>query len=157
MLKLEYIENDLDNPKYLFSGSPLLLDYLEPQLAKDENHNPLNEDNAVYLTSSLTIASIYAFGDNLKPQDSNYPVEYATNRVNGLPYVELLNANLDDDLEGYLYVFKNNASFIHNGGPSLQYRSHNKIKPYDIIKIKFKDFKQFYNIKNIEQSNKNIK
>lgn len=42
-----YIENDLDNPKYLFAGSPYLLEYLEPRKAKDENHNPLNEDKSI--------------------------------------------------------------------------------------------------------------
>ena len=39
-MKNEYIENNLDNPKYLFAGSPLLLEYLEPRKAYDENHNP---------------------------------------------------------------------------------------------------------------------
>ena len=83
-MKNEYIENNLDNPKYLFAGSPLLLEYLEPRKAYDENHNPLNEDTAVYLTSSWIIASAYSFGKNEK-----YSGSFETDRIDGNPYVFL--------------------------------------------------------------------
>lgn len=143
-MKNEYIENDLDNPKYLFAGSPYLLKYLEPRKANDENHNPLNEDTAVYLTSSWIIASAYSFGKN-----SNYHGHFETNRIEGNPYVYFENDNLDDDEIGYIYVFeRKNDKFIHNGGRSLQYRCHEKIAPIDMITIRFKDYKNLYNIEN---------
>ena len=143
-MRIEYIENDLDNPKYLFAGSPYLLEYLEPRKAKDENHNPLNEDTAVYLTSSWIIASAYCFGKN-----PEYHGHFETNRIDGNPYVFFENDNLDDEQIGYIYVFeKNNDKFIHNGGRSLQYRCHEKITPIEIITVKFKDYKDLYNIEN---------
>lgn len=147
-MKREYLENDLDNPKYLFSGSPILLEYLEPRKARDDNHNPLNEDTAVYLTSSLVIASAYSFGRNEK-----YKGMFATDRIDGMPYVCFENDLLDGNTTGYIYVFENDKEkFIHNGGESLQYRSHEKIKPIDTICIEYKDFKGFYEIKNKQMS-----
>ena len=141
-MKKEYIENDLDNPKYLFSGSPYLLKYLEPRKANDINHNPLNEDVAIYLTSSLLIASAYSFG-----KSSKYNGQFETDRREGIPYVSFENDSLDDEEIGYIYVFKKDSNnFIHNGGSSLQYRCHEKIMPIEIIPIQFKDYKDFYNI-----------
>lgn len=143
-MKKEYIENDIDNPKYLFSGSPFLLEYLEPRKARDKNHNPLNEDIAVYLTSSWIIASAYSFGKN-----SKYHGSFGTDRIDGNPYVFFENDNLDDEEIGYIYVFENDSKkFIHNGGKSLQYRCHEKITPIEIITVKFKDYKDLYNIEN---------
>ncbi len=143
-MKNEYIENNLDNPKYLFAGSPLLLEYLEPRKAYDENHNPLNEDTAVYLTSSWIIASAYSFGKNEK-----YSGSFETDRIDGNPYVFFENDNLDEEEIGYIYVFeKNSDKFIHNGGRSLQYRCHEKITPIEIITVKFRDYKDLYNIEN---------
>ena len=143
-MKNEYIENNLDNPKYLFAGSPFLLEYLEPRKAHDENHNPLNEDTAVYLTSSWIIASAYSFGKN-----PEYHGRFETNRIDGNPYVFFENDNLDDESIGYIYVFeKNSDKFIHNGGKSLQYRCHEKIIPIDIVTIKFEDYKDLYTIEN---------
>ncbi len=143
-MKNKYIENDLDNPQYLFAGSPYLLEYLEPRKANDETHNPLNEDTAVYLTSSWIIASAYSFGKN-----PNYHGNFETNRIDGNPYVFFENDNLDDEEIGYIYVFeKEDDKFIHNGGRSLQYRCHEKITPIDIITIRFKDYKNLYDIEN---------
>ena len=143
-MNYEYIENNLDNPKYLFAGSSYLLEFLEPRKASDAYHNPLNEDVAVYLTSSLLIASAYSFGRNQK-----YNGQFETDRIESLPYVYFENDYLDDDEIGYIYVFKNDSNkFIHNGGSSLQYRCHEKIVPIEIIPIKFKDYKNLYNIEN---------
>lgn len=144
ILKNKYLENNLDNPKYLFSGSPYLLEYLEPRKANDENHNPLNEDFAIYLSSSLIIASAYSFGKN-----PNYVGDFETDRINGNPYVYFENDCLSDEEIGYIYVFEyDKEKFVHNGGRSLQYRCHQKIKPKEIFIIKFKEYKNLYDIRN---------
>ena len=101
----------------------IIEEILKPRKAYDENHNPLNEDTAVYLTSSWIIASAYSFGKNEK-----YSGSFETDRIDGNPYVFFENDNLDEEEIGYIYVFeKNSDKFIHNGGRSLQYRCHEKI------------------------------
>ena len=60
----------------------IIEEILKPRKAYDENHNPLNEDTAVYLTSSWIIASAYSFGKNEK-----YSGSFETDRIDGNPYV----------------------------------------------------------------------
>lgn len=45
--------NDIENPKYLFHGSPKLLEMIEQRQSHDSNNNKLNEDFAVFLTPSF--------------------------------------------------------------------------------------------------------
>ena len=43
----KYLNQDINNPKYLFHGSSFKLDKLEPRQSKD-NENKDNEDNAIF-------------------------------------------------------------------------------------------------------------
>ncbi len=145
----EYINNDLDNPKYLFHGSPLLLSSLEMRQAYDSNGTMENEDLAVFLTSSFIIASAYAFKDKIKEisRELNYDFEIGRDADSNTLIINMCNVNVDDNMEGYIYVTLYDESFEHHGR-SIQYKSHGNIKPIDIVKIRFGDYKQFYNIKN---------
>ena len=49
----EYLNQDINNPKYLFHGSPKKLSILEPKLTNDSNHNKNNIVTAIFLFPSF--------------------------------------------------------------------------------------------------------
>lgn len=146
---INYLSNDLQKPIYLFHGSPRLLDTIEQRQAHDSNGNAENEDFAVFLTSSFIIASAYAFKDRIKELsdglDWNFDIGYDVdnNEVN----IKFENVNIDDDIEGYIYVFPFNENYEHPGR-SIQYKCHENIIPVDVVKVKFADFRRYYQIDN---------
>lgn len=146
---INYLSNDLQKPIYLFHGSPRLLDTIEQRQAHDSNGNAENEDFAVFLTSSFIIASAYAFKDRIKELsdglDWNFDIGYDVdnNEVN----IKFENVNIDDDIEGYIYVFPFDENYEHHGR-SIQYKCHENIKPVDVVKVKFADFRRYYQIDN---------
>ena len=144
-----YLRNNLENPAYLFHGSPKLLDIVEQRQAHDSNGNADNEDFAVFLTSSFIIASAYAFKDKIKELsdglDWNFEIGYDSD--NNKPNIKFENVNIDDDIEGFIYVFPFSADYEHKKG-SIQYKCHDNIKPIDIIKVRFGDFKKYYCVYN---------
>lgn len=150
----KYINNDLNNPKYLFHGSPKLLEEIEQRQATDFTHNLENEDYAVFLTSSYLIASAYAFKDKIKEisNDLRWNFEIGGNSETGEINIIMENVNVDDDLEGYIYVFPFDKTYVHNEN-SIQYKCHKNIRPMDKIKIRFSDFKDYYVI---NQNNKHL-
>ena len=144
-----YLSNDLTKPKYLFHGSPKLLNTIEQRQAHDSNGNAENEDFAVFLTSSYIIASAYAFKDRLKELsdglDWNFEIGYDLDRDE--VKIKFKNVNIDDDLEGFIYVFPFSEKYEHNERSS-QYKCYENIKPIDVVKVKFVDFKKYYQINN---------
>lgn len=142
-----YLNNDLLNPTYLFHGSPKQLEVIEQRQAYDSNGNIENEDYAVFLTSSFIIASAYAFKDRIKELsdvlDWNFEIGY--NSDNNEVDIKFENVNIDDDIEGYIYVFPFNNNYEHSG-KSIQYKCYENIKPIDVIKVRLEDFKKYYNI-----------
>ena len=146
-----YFNNDLNHPTYLFHGSPKLLDVIEQRQAHDSHGNIENEDFAVFLTSSFIIASAYAFKDSIKELsqglDWNFEIGYDADRDDVI--IEFENVNIDDDMEGYIYIFPFNESYEHHGR-SIQYKCYKNIVPIDVVKISFADFKNYYSINNIK-------
>lgn len=142
-----YINNDLNNPKFLFHGSPKLLEVIEPRQSQDLNGNLVNEDYAVFMTSSFVIASAYAFKDKIKELSDglNWNFEIGIELDTGEIMIQMDNVKIDDELEGYIYVFPFDDSYEHEG-QFIQYKCHKNVKPIDVIKIKFSDFKNFYSI-----------
>ena len=69
-------------------------------------------------------------------------------------FVIMDNVNVDDELEGYIYVFDYDDSYTHEGR-SIQYKCHKNVVPIDVVSIKFKDFKKYYSI-NIDKHNKTL-
>ena len=57
------------------------------------------------------------------------------------------NVNIDDDLEGFIYVFPFNGNYEHCE-KTIQYKCFNNIKPIDVVKVRFADFKKYYQIYN---------
>ena len=144
-----YLCNDINNPTYLFHGSPKKLEVIEKRQSHDSNGNIENIDNAVFLTSSFIMASAYAFKDTIKEMSSNldWEFEISYDSVNNQPNIVFKNVNINDDLVGYIYVFNFNNKYEHTTSSS-QYKCHEDITPIDVIKIQFKDFKKFYKIIN---------
>ena len=147
-----YINNSISNPIYLFHGSPKKIDVIEQRQAHDSNNNAENEDFAVFLTSSFIIASAYAFKDSIKELsnglDWNFEIGYDSD--NDKPIIQMNNVNINEDLEGYIYVFPFNNKYEHHT-KSIQYKCHENIKPIDVVKIKLSDFIKYYMI------NENVK
>ncbi len=137
----KYLNNDINNPIFLFHGSPKSLEIIEQGQAYDSNGNKENEDFAVFMTSSFIIASAYAFKDKIKEISEGLDWNFEIGRdsdTNEL-FVIMDNVNIDDELEGYIYVFDYNEAYSHEGR-SIQYKCHENVTPIDVIKIKFKDY-----------------
>ena len=83
-----------------------LLKEIEPRQAIDSNNNLENEDCAVFFTSSFLIASAYAFKDEIKKISADLPwnFEIGGNARTGEINIVMDNINIDDDLNGYIYV-----------------------------------------------------
>ena len=154
-LSNKYLMNSIDNPKYLFHGSPKNLNVIEPKSAADSKHIAENEDNAVFMTPSFILASAYAFKDSIKKMSGNLDWNF---EIGAIPYTNEIyvimdNVIVDDELEGYIYVFDWNDKYEQRKG-MIQYKAHKEMPPIDTIKIKFKDFKKFYTI---NEANENIR
>ncbi len=143
----EYLDNSIENPTFLFHGSPKKLEIIEQRQAYDSSGTRENEDFAVFMTSSFIIASAYAFKDRIKEMSEglDWNFEIGRDASNGQIFVIMSNVNVDDELEGYIYVFDYDDSYTHEGR-SIQYKCHKNVVPIDVVCIKFKDFKKYYSI-----------
>lgn len=151
----KYLMNSVNNPKYLFHGSPKKLKIIEPRNAVDSKHIAENEDNAVFMTPSFILASAYAFKDSIKKMSGNLDWNF---EIGAIPYTNEIyvimdNVIVDDELEGYIYVFDWDDNYKQRKD-MIQYKAHKEMPPIDTIKIKFKDFKKFYTI---NEANENIR
>ena len=140
----EYLEQDIWNPKYLFHGSPYEIDILEPRKSTDVQ-NKENEDNAIFLTSWFINAMAYAFRNKLKEMNEHYG--FQMNNNGELPAMLFSVENLPDDLYGYVYVFDKTDDMIKDND-SYQYKCYKSKKPIDIIEVIYRDFKNYYCVKN---------
>ena len=147
-MKEKYINQDLSNPKYLFHGSSKNLKEIEPKQSDDSDKNKNNIDKAVFLTSDIIIASAYSFMHKLKEESikANNNPNFIINQTQNHRSIKMENIKEPKELEGYIYVFENNNNFVHENINSLQYKSYKKIKPIDVIKTNFNDYKKFYDI-----------
>lgn len=143
MNKIEnYLNQDIFEPKYLFHGSPYVIDILEPRKS-DDTLNKENEDTAIFLTSWFINAAAYAFRNKLKEINESW--SFSMNNNGELPAMTFYVDNLPDDLYGYIYVFEKNKDMIKdNKKYTTQYRCYNNLKPIDVIKVYYKDFSTYF-------------
>jgi len=143
------MEQDVNCPKYLFHGSPKLLDNVEIRKSYDSKGNERNIDVAVFVTSSFLLATAYAFKDKIKEKSLKNGLKYSFDIKNRLelPIMIMDNVIIPDELEGYVYVFEYNDNFVNDPAGSLQYKAYDNLRPIDIIKINYDDFKSSYEIK----------
>lgn len=150
MLELEeYKEQDVFNPKYLFHGTAHEVEKLELKQSTD-SENKDNEDNAVFLTSSIYTAAAYAFSRRLKEINEHY--SFSMNNNGALPAMIFEVDNLPDDLYGYIYIFDKSDDMIKdNHHFTTQYRCYHNLIPQKVIKVNYKDFEEFFSRKNYQK------
>ena len=150
----EYLSQNVLQPKYLFHGSPLILDSLDVHTSHDSNHNLDNIDTATFLTSSFLIASCYAFKDKIKEESekNNLDCDFQISSTETEPIMTMDNVCIPDNLEGYIYVVPYNTSLKKDLGDSLQYKSFQSLQPIDVVLVHYSDFKEHYLLKQRSKS-----
>ena len=144
----KYLENDPNNPKYLFHGSPIFMEELEPQ----QSHDAINQDNADYavfmypvfykcIPYALKKGFIYKeeFGEESWFETYNRTIDY--------PYAVLNNRDIDMNTTGFVYVFEKTDDMIKDP-MSYQYRCYHSLKPVDIVKVNMIDYVDLFEIRN---------
>ncbi|MDY4996564.1 MAG: hypothetical protein SO108_02495 [Bacilli bacterium] len=143
----EYLNQDINNPKYLFHGSPKKLSILEPKLTNDSNHNKNNIATAIFLFPSFLKSTPYAFKDTIKKLSSELDWNFEIPNNNTYPLMIMENVNVFDDIIGYIYVFKKDNSMIKDNN-TYQYKCYHQLVPIDIIKVKYQEYKKYYKVIN---------
>ena len=143
----KYINQDINNPRYLFHGSPKKLDVLRPISAHDFNNNINNIDCAIYMFPSLVKASAYAFKDTIKKNSNDLDWNFEIPSNNDYPVMKMRNVNINDNIMGYIYVVKKTDE-IKKDENSIQYKCYKKLVPIDVIKVKYSDFKNYFEVIN---------
>lgn len=149
----EYLNQSEDNPKYLFHGSPIPLTEIKPMQSHDDSGNKNNIEEAVFLFPLFEKSVPYAFKDTIKSQ--NKYSKFIISNHNDDVLMTMENVGVDDELEGYIYVFENNEK-IKKDERSLQYKSYDSLKAIDVIKVKYGNFKDRFEIINNKVENKLI-
>lgn len=142
----KYLKQDLENPSYFFLGSPKLLEKVCKNTSHDSDNQKVNIDNAVFLTSSFTIASAYAFKDQIKENSKNLEWDFNILNSQQVPVMLMKNVKVRDDMYGYVYIFENTEDFYNEPQGSLQYKSYQDLIPVDVVKIQYVNFKQYYQV-----------
>ena len=138
----EYQKQDVFNPKFLFHGTAHEIEKLELRQSLDDE-NKDNEDNAIFLTSSIFTAAAYAFSRRLKEINEHY--SFSLNNNGELPAMVFEVDNLPDDLCGYIYIFNKNDDMIKDDHKfTTQYRCYHDLEPQKVIKVNYKDFENFF-------------
>lgn len=142
----EFYNGDLNNPNWLFHGSPVALDSVEKRKSHDSLGVEENIDTAVFLTSSVAIASCYAFKDSIKKNSRDLEWDFSISSFEEFPIMTMKNVVIDENLEGYIYVFSNDGNFVNEPEGSLQFKSYNNLNPVAVKKIIYKDFSPLYKV-----------
>ena len=136
----KYVYQDINNPKYLFHGSPKKLDVIEKRESHDSDGVIENIDNAVFLSSSFINSSAYSFKDTIKENSHDLHYDFLIDKNN----IVFKNVRIPDNLEGYIYIFEYNNSFKNDPKGSVQYKSYNNLRAKEVLKVKYEDFEKYY-------------
>ncbi len=141
-----YLNQDIDNPEYLFHGSPKRLDKLIPITSHDSDANTNNIATAIFLFPSFLKSTPYAFKDTIKEKSKNLKWNFIIPNDNSYPLMTMENVIIDEDIIGYIYVFKK-ENYMIKDNDSYQYKCFKELKPIDIIEVCYKDYKKYYEVK----------
>ena len=141
----KYLNQDINNSKYLFHGSPKSLKKLVPNQSHDSNNNEDNVANAVFLFPSFIKATAYAFKDTIKENSKDLDWNFTIPNNNDIPVMIMENVNIDESIKGYIYVVEKDNDMIKDNN-SLQYKCKKEIIPIDTIEVTYKDYKKYYSI-----------
>ena len=87
-MKKEYLEQDINNPKYLFHGSPIKLNIIKPHQSKDTFGDEINIDNAIFLFPSFIKSTAYAFKDSIKKNSKDLDWIFKIPNTNDFPIMK---------------------------------------------------------------------
>jgi hypothetical protein len=142
----KYLNQDINNPEFLFHGSPLKLDNIKPRLSHDSLNQQNNIAEAIFLFPSFLKSIPYSFKDKIKENNDTYSFNIPNG--NTMPIMTISETeHIDENITGYIYVFKKDKAMIKDEGESLQYKCYKELKPIDIIEVKLKDYLKYINIK----------
>lgn len=146
MNKIEkYLNQDIDNPEFLFHGSPYKLDKVSPRLSHDSLNQEENIAEAVFLFPSFIKSIPYAFKDTIKANSSNLDWSFDIPNDNVLPIMIMRNVNIDENIKGYIHVFKKDSDMIKDEG-TYQYKCYKELIPCDVLEVCYKDFEEYFEI-----------
>ena len=141
----KYLNQDINNPEYLFHGSPKKMDILVPHESHDSRGNSNNLATAVFLFPSFLKATPYAFKDSIKVLSVGKKWNFEIPNDDSYPLMKMSNVQLDDNLIGYVYVFKKDEAMIKDS-ESYQYKCFTEIKPIDVVEVRYRDFASYYEV-----------
>lgn len=141
----EYLNQDINNPKYLFHGSPKKLEVIEPHVSHDSNGNLQNISNAVFLFPSFLKATPYAFKDTIKELSDGKKWNFTIPNDDSYPLMSMSNVTIFDDIIGYVYVFLKDDSMIKDE-ESYQYKCFGNLKPIDVVLVRYGDYSSYYEV-----------
>lgn len=143
----QYLNQDIDNPKYLFHGSPHKLDKLVPKKAYDSEENEDNIATAIFLFPSFLKSTPFAFKDTIKENSMDLNWNFEVPTTNDYPLMIMENVNIDENIKGYIYVFEKNNNMFKDEN-TYQYKCYEELVPLDVIEIYYKDFQGYFECKN---------
>ena len=156
MCKLdEYLNQDINNPKYLFHGSPYKLEKIVPHVSHDSNDNANNIANAVFLFPSFLKSTPYAFMQTIIDNSGNLPWDFDIPNSDVFQLMTMSNVNIDENMIGYIYVFEKKENMIKDE-KTYQYKCYEELIPCDVVEIRFEDYSQYYDLKLSTMINRNI-
>lgn len=145
----EYLGQDIENPKYLFHGSPILTNSIVPKQAHDDGENTCNEDIAIFLFPMFKKATPFALKEafcvpiaGIDQEDSYFST---TLNKTDFPFATIKNRMIDEEKKGYVYVFLRDETMIKDE-KNYQYKCYHELTPIDIVEVKFKDFASDFEI-----------
>ena len=139
-----YLSQDINNPRWLFHGSPRLFDKAIPKQSHDSSGNSVNIANAVFLFPDFLKVTPYAFKETIKANSGiGCRFEIPSGKEDYLMIMK--NVNIDENIVGYIYVFDYDDK-IKKDDKTLQYKSYEELTPIDIVPICYKDYKEYYQI-----------
>ena len=141
----KYLNQDIDNPKYLFHGSCKRLFKLTPRLSHDSDGNVDNIARAVFLFPSFLKSTPYAFKDTIKNCSEGLNWDFNIPNGDDYPLMKMSNVNIDEDIIGYIYVFENCSDMIKDSD-SYQYKCYKELVPIDVIEVCYKDYMKYYEV-----------
>lgn len=144
----KYLNQDYENPKYIFHGDRQLFDVLKINKAKDSSGDEMNEQEAVYGSSIFVGAVPYAIKGKGK---YDCQIGYRPNNLK----MKIFYGVIPEDDYGYIYVC--DASGFVRCTDTCQYVSYTEVKPIEIIKIYYRDFKKCFEYEDDKQLNNGVK
>lgn len=131
----KYLNQDYENPKYIFHGDKQLVDVLITNKSTDNFGKAMNEQEAVYGSSIFTGAIPYAIKGKGK-----YDCEIGY-RPDNLK-MKIFYGVIPEDDYGYIYVC--DAIDFVRCEDTCQFVSYTEVKPIEIIKVYYRDFKECF-------------